>query len=324
MTDNHENSSSKPLISFIVTIYNLPVELVRGCLDSILSLSLRPAEREIILVDDGSDTSIMEQLMSYAADIVYIRQRNGGPSAARNTGLRMATGQYIQFVDGDDKLIAEGYGHCVDLVRYDAPDMVLFDSSDKENVSATYYMPEPVDGTHYMRHNNLHAVPWGYVFNRNILLDLRFTPGIINEDEEFTPQLMLRAERVFSTNIPAYFYRKRNESITHDRSRKFIIRRLNDMERIIFHLNEVAASLPLAERQALGRRVAQLTMDYIYNVMKFTRSCRQLEERLQRLEKEGLFPLPDKDYTKKYMLFRKLANSRMVRRMMALVLRQKV
>lgn len=319
--NNNRNSTAKPLISFIITAWNIPVEMVCECIDSITKLSLRPTEREIIVIDDGSAECLMVGLMSFGDDIIYVRQRNQGLSVARNTGLRMATGQYIQLVDGDDKLLAEGYGHCIDIVRYNDPDMVLFDSSDKENVTSIYYIPEPVDGTQYMRHNNLHVMAWGYVFNRRILLDLRFTPGILHEDEEFTPQLMLRAERVYSTNIPAYFYRKRPTSITHDSDKKMIVKRLNDVEQIIFHLQDVAASLPRVDSQALSRRVAQLTMDYIFNIMRLTRSSRQLEERLARLERRGLYPLPDKDYTKKYMLFRKFANSRLMRKMMTIVIR---
>ena len=93
-----------PLISFILTYYNLPLTMLCNCIDSILSLSLTADEREIIVVDDGSEDSPMDKLMQYGDKITYIRQRNQGLSDARNTGIQMATGQYLQVVDGDDKL----------------------------------------------------------------------------------------------------------------------------------------------------------------------------------------------------------------------------
>ena len=100
---------NKPLISFIITYYNLPVEMLYECIDSILALSLRTDEREIIVVDDGSDSSPINELMRYGDDIIYVRQKNQGLSAARNKGIDVATGSYFQFVDADDQLIQHPY-----------------------------------------------------------------------------------------------------------------------------------------------------------------------------------------------------------------------
>ena len=88
-----------PLVTFIVTYYNLQPQLLDECLDSILSLSLEKDEREIIVVDDGSTISPLEVIQSKLDDIVYIRQRNSGLSTARNLGIEASKGKYIQFVD---------------------------------------------------------------------------------------------------------------------------------------------------------------------------------------------------------------------------------
>ena len=69
-----------PLVSFIITNYNLPVNLLSKCIDSVLALSLRPSEREIILVDDGSDLSPINDLVTYGDEIIYVRQKHGGVS----------------------------------------------------------------------------------------------------------------------------------------------------------------------------------------------------------------------------------------------------
>lgn len=307
------SDKKQPLVSFIVTCYNLPHDMVKECLDSIINLSLRKAEREIILIDDGSDTDPLASLNDERNEIMYIRQKNGGLSSARNTGLRMATGKYIQFVDGDDRLVTEAYERCLDVVRYNEPDLVLFDSTDSDKVRINYELPEPMDGAHYMRHNNIHAVAWGYIFNRRILGNLRFTPGTLHEDEEFTPQLILHAEKVYSLNITAYYYRKRQGSITNNVNKRNIIKRLNDVEQIITHLNYLADILPAGDKSAMKRRVAQLTMDYIYNTIVLTRSARQIEKRISRLETKGLFPLPDANYTTKYTIFRHLSKNRIIR-----------
>lgn len=298
------------MITFVITCYNLPVWMLLECIESILALSLRPFEREIILIDDGSDISPINDIADYLDDIIYVRQKNGGLSEARNTGIRMATGRYIQFVDGDDKLIQAGYEHCLDIVRYqEMPDMVLFDFSDKVPNQMTFTEVKPVCGTEYMQHNNIHPSSCGYIVKRTTLGELRFTPGIYHEDEEFTPLLLLRAETIYPTLATAYMYRRRTNSIISDTTKRKILKRLNDKKAVIMRLNEMTDRLPHNDRIAIQRRVAQLTMDYIYNIITETHSRQYLDKQLEELHSKGLFPLPDKDYTKKYKWFRRMTSS---------------
>ena len=109
---------NQPLVSFIITYYQMPVQMLQECLDSILQLSLRSFEREIIIIDDGSEKSPINELGAYEDDIIYVRQKNGGVSVARNKGLDIAKGTFIQFVDADDVLIQAPYEQCLDIVRY--------------------------------------------------------------------------------------------------------------------------------------------------------------------------------------------------------------
>lgn len=298
-----------PLVSFIITYYNLPVNMLHECINSILSLSLRQAEREIIIIDDGSDICVMNELADYGNDIIYIRQRNGGLSDARNMGIRTASGKYIQFVDGDDKLNQAPYEHCLDTVRYSNPDMVMFNFTTHGSDMIAYNMSAPESGTEYMRHYNIHSTACGYIFKASILGGLRFTSGIYHEDEEFTPQLLLRAETVYSTNAKAYMYRKRRDSITNSNNVRNVLKRLNDKKSVIINLHNLSETLPTNDRIAMQRRTAQLTMDYIYNIITQTQSRHYLDRRLEDLYSKGLFPLPDRNYTTKYKWFRRMTNS---------------
>lgn len=299
----------KPLISFILTYYDLPVKMLSECIDSIIALSLRSYEREIIVVDDGSEKSPMNDLMKYGDQIIYIRQRNQGLSGARNTGIQMARGEYLQFVDGDDLLLQAPYEHCIDQIRFAHPEMVVFNFTYTGNEDKTYQDSEMQSGADYMRNHNIRGTAWGYLFKRTILGDLRFTTGIVHEDEEFTPQLLLRAERVIVTDAEAYLYRQRPNSIITDSHIRKRLRRLHDSLGVISRLNTLADRLPVEDKTALQRRVAQLTMDYLYNVIRETRSRHYLDRKIAELRKKGLFPLPDRDYTAKYVWFRKMTNS---------------
>lgn len=317
-----QNASSQPLISFIVTTYNLPVDMLQECLKSIMTLTLRPEEREIIIIDDGSEMSPVNDLADLWDSVIYLRQPNAGLSVARNMGLRLAQGRYIQFVDGDDRLLTAPYNQCLDMIRYQQDlDMMLFRSSQKEEPSEPCLPQGPVSGIAYMHQNNLRASVCGYIFQTSLLGSLRFTPGLLHEDEDFTPQLMLRAEHVWYTDAVAYYYRPREGSITMDASKRNIARRLDDTLSIILHLNDIALHSPEIDRVALNRRVAQLSMDYLYNTIALTHSHRHLMDNIRRLREKGLFPLPDKRYTKKYVAFRKLINTAIGRRILEVVIK---
>ena len=300
----------KPLISFIIPVYNIPIGLLSECLDSILSLSLRKHEREIIVIDDGSQSSPLSKLDNYLDDIIFIRQKNGGLGCARNRGILNATGQYIQFIDADDALIVNQYEHCLDLIRFSSPDMVMFNFSRKEKSQKIYNDQPAISGRELMRHYNIKATACGYLFKSTILGKLRFTPDIFHEDEEFTPLLILRAETIIQSDAEAYFYRQRKESITTSENPRNILKRLNDFKEVILRLNQTADVIHGIDRLALLRRVHQLTMDYIYKIIVETRNKHYLERQLEDLRKKGLFPLPDRNYTTKYRWFRRLTNSK--------------
>ena len=316
-----QDNKKCPLISFVITYYNEPEELLQKCIETITTLDLEEDEREIILVDDGSERSPLESLGDSANQLIYIRQPNKGLSQARNMGIELATGKYIQFIDADDYLLQGYYEQCIDIAKQKDADMVLFHETDKEQKTESINIEGPLTGTEFMHNHNLRASACGYFFKRNLLVNLRFTKDILHEDEEFTPQLVLRTEQIYNTNAKAYYYRKRKESITHKNDKKWKDKRLQDAEQTICKLNDKADQLPSKERTALQRRVAQLTMDYIYNIITLTHDAQTLETAITRLRKRGLFPLPNKNYTRKYRIFRMFANKKLGRKLMLALLR---
>ena len=95
---------------------------------------------------------------------------------------------------------------------------------------------------------------------------------------------------------------------------------MNDNFEVICRLNQKAENLPYQEQEALRRRVAQLSMDYLYNTITLTRDTQLTEKAVRKLYKEGLFPLPSKDYTRKYKLFRRMVNSKAGRKLLLIML----
>ena len=98
---NHADRDDIPLVSVIIPAYQAAA-YIHETLESVLRQSYQ--NLEVILINDGSpDTEEFERAIGpYRDRIVYIRQENGGPSAARNAGIRRARGEYLAFLDSDD------------------------------------------------------------------------------------------------------------------------------------------------------------------------------------------------------------------------------
>lgn len=295
----------EPLITFVVPCYNLPGEWICACIDSILALPLKREERQVLVIDDGSETPVSECLSGYGDEVQCVRQPNGGLSAARNVGMNCATGTYIQFVDGDDELFPSAYAQCIRMLKSDAPDMLLF-RFQGQTASPLSVM----SGTAYMLQYNLRASACTYLFRRSLLGNLRFVQGILHEDEAFTPQLMLRAASVLDAGCAAYAYHRRSGSITTHKDPAHVHRRLADKEAVVMMLDKLTQHLPLQQSQSLRRRVSQLTMDLMLDTIRLTSGSRPLQLLVQRLRNNGLYPLPPNNYTPAYSLFSQLSSSR--------------
>jgi hypothetical protein len=94
---------SAPRVSIVIPVYNLR-DFVAEAIESALAQSLPPGELEVIVIDDGSTDGSSDIARRYQSRIRYLRQENGGLSAARNTGIRASTAPFLAFLDADDRL----------------------------------------------------------------------------------------------------------------------------------------------------------------------------------------------------------------------------
>lgn len=98
---NHADRDVRPLVSVIIPAYEA-AGYIRETLESVFRQTYQ--NFEVILINDGSpDTEYFERAIApYRDRLIYIRQENAGPSAARNAGIRRARGEYLAFLDSDD------------------------------------------------------------------------------------------------------------------------------------------------------------------------------------------------------------------------------
>ena len=285
----------KPLISFVVTYYNEPYALLRACIESILALNLSPDEAEMLVVEDGVEHKVEDEVHALSPLVNYVCQEHAGLSVARNTGISHSHGTYIQFVDADDCLEPLAYAAVLEHLRSQEDDAVMFRMTTKQGRQGGQLSCQKTTGEDFLLRHNLRAAAWGYAFRREILGNLRFSPGLLHEDELFTPQLLLRVKTLRLLDVKAYFYRQREGTITHAKSPETVKKRLDDIFSIIIALRSL-------EQPLLNRRIRQLTVDYIQNTWMLTRSHSELQQRCSQLRSEGLLPLPIRMYSLRYFL----------------------
>lgn len=180
-----------PHITFIIPVYNVPDKMLAECLQHLFDMQLPGGSYEVIVVDDGNTHDITAQWPeTWRQRITCLHQPNQGLSAARNTGIAHAHGTYLQFVDADDYLFTHSYKAAIDFALAHDADLLAFHMTRKE-VATTWTTPDgPFTGNGYMALRNMRSAACGYMFKRNLLGKLRFTPGIVHEDVEFTTQLL--------------------------------------------------------------------------------------------------------------------------------------
>lgn len=207
------------ILSVIVPVYNVASYLPE-CLDSILSQDYE--HLEVILINDGSKDDSGDICDRYAAvdsRIRVIHQKNCGAAAAKNAGLRIATGQYLTFVDSDDYLEPNVYGYMLSVLKESEADAAEFTFRDaypsrrEENVF--YDGRRLVSGHEYLTWylTQWHcALLWNKVYKRSLFDGIFFEEGHKIDDEYFTYQGIINAKTVVCDERIVYNYRRRRSS----------------------------------------------------------------------------------------------------------------
>lgn len=220
-------------LSIIVPVYNVENYIVE-CLESLMSQTLDSIE--ILVVDDGSKDSSIDKIKSIIDDRVrIIVQENKGLSGARNTGLREAKGEYVTFVDSDDYIgINTAFEEMYNLAKKDDSDLVagncikFYENGKKEKLERNmqFFYNSPMNSEEFFLNSllsdRIYAPVWLNIYRREFLKenDLFFMEGVLHEDEEFTPRVLIRANKVSIYDKEFYMYRQREGSIMNSGKNK--------------------------------------------------------------------------------------------------------
>lgn len=200
-------------LSVIIPVYNVAQHL-RMCLDSVLSavdVVEADGKCEIICVDDGSDdgsTAILDEYRLADPRIKVVRQPNQGLGAARNRGLDEASGEWIAFIDSDDRIAEEYFKALFGAVSRTGFDLASIGTEDCE--AAEYWC----------KCNSLPAVAWGKLYRAELWKSLRFPAGRLHEDEYTVHEAVFGAGHIAGVKKRLYHYTVRDGSIMHTSDRR--------------------------------------------------------------------------------------------------------
>lgn len=212
-------------ISVIVPIYQVEEYIVR-CFESIVSQTY--TDLEIVFVDDASTDSsidILEDLISrYNGKLnlkIITHQNNRGLSAARNSGVEVATGEYVYFLDSDDELSdANAIAKFADCVERTSADVVVGNHRNikgEDSYISKYKKSIILHGqtlTSAFVKGDIPVTAWNKLINKRLFYEgLRFKEGILNEDELFSYHLLFRNPLIALLGEVTYNYHIRQGSI---------------------------------------------------------------------------------------------------------------
>ena len=187
-------------LSIIVPVYNVE-QYIRPCVESIFKQGLDEKAYEVILVNDGTkDNSfgVIEDIIRSHSNIIIVEQNNQGLSAARNTGMTKATGDYVLFVDSDDLLIENTLGKLTEELYKNSPDILYagFVKMTNEEIDAGTMKPqedfscrETTGRKSFLEdYDARQCYAWRAFYKRSFLEanQLCFIPGIYFEDGQST------------------------------------------------------------------------------------------------------------------------------------------
>lgn len=209
------------ILSIIIPVFNVE-KYVEKCVRSCERQDITSSDYEIICVNDGSKDKSLQIIESLAAEydnIKVISQPNSGLSAARNTGMREAKGEYYMFVDSDDWIADECLGKLVSKLNNERPDALAFCAANvignTPERRKSYLDETPISGKELLRRGVEQCAPfsiWSAQFFKKH--NLRFVVGIYHEDAEFTPRAYYLADKVSLCNDLIYFVYQNPTSIT--------------------------------------------------------------------------------------------------------------
>lgn len=224
---------SKYLISVIIPAYNAE-KYIEETLDSVLSQTYQ--NWECIVVDDGSTDNSAELILSYCkidSRFRYYKQKNAGPSKARNLGLENASGVFIQYLDADDVLLPQRFQIMLEKYVHTQEKKILYSdlligescdifSTSKFKTKTTLGHEVDFKSMYLNFGNKLSFIPGCILFHRDALLNVKWNESLSNsEDWDYYLQITKQGFSFVNIPEPLFVYRNTENSLSKNSNKTF-------------------------------------------------------------------------------------------------------
>lgn len=210
--------SKRYKISTIIPVYNVE-EYLEETILSIVNQTIGFENIQMILVNDGSPDNSEEICLKYQElypdNVLYIKQKNAGVSAARNNGFKQATGEFINFIDSDDKFSLNAYKVGYEMLKENNLDVVCYRIVYFDAKNEPLYNDYKFDGTNRVvdltkepQYSLYHIT--SALFKRELVKDIEFDTRVkISEDVKYGCDALVRTKKIGIISTEKYLYRRR-------------------------------------------------------------------------------------------------------------------
>lgn len=280
------------------------------CLESLYRQDIDLGSYEIIVVNDGSHDGTLEVARGYAhkyPNIKIIDKENAGVGAARNSGMDMAIGEFLYFLDPDDYLGNNVLGTLIHLMGENRLDILTFnslslkkethwESSNIDKVSPTLDIK---DGISYIAFKKFRNEIWWYLIDREFLksIGLRFIEGRWMEDAIFTAEIFCKAKRMAHVDLDVHRYRLLPTSAMRNKTPEHYNRVIFDNANAAHVYDGLINSIPknhpnyTTSLQRLKTRQQSFVFFLLVRFMKSDLDLAKIPEMLSDFEKIDAYPL---------------------------------
>ncbi len=267
----------RPLVSFIIPLYNCE-KYIERCINSITDgLYLASIEGEIIIVDDGSTDrgrEIATGLIKDNRNIRLFSQRNKGASAARNAGLCVALGDYVWFIDADDRINSQALPLIIEELKNDKKSVVIFgntfESKQVANCCNKDYHVQSIDPLSYL-HNEKRLYLWNKIYSREAIGQLRFLDGIKNiEDYLFNIEFFTNVKDAVQLDVNGYCYNDTNAlSTSRSKSLRNLVKISQDSFTVHRRLLSIFNESPEGDKVIVKEMLDFSVSGHLFSLAKF-------------------------------------------------------
>lgn len=293
------------------------------CMETLLEQDIPHEEYEIILVDDCSLDNSLKMAREYAARYKNIRvcthEKNKGLAAARNTGVDVANGQYLCFVDPDDYIEKNSLAALLKQMDDEQLDMLRFNyqkvDEDYRNVPDSEiearfdYTPSVMTGMEFLAHRlGVGCYVWAYIYRMDFIKKsgIQFFEGCFFDDTPWLPRILQKAQRVNVNPVRHQYYLQRTGSMVHSHNKQAVMRKVDMHMQMIDILQEQQKSAPKETYDWYNMMFAQASVGLLTSLA--TIDYKQSVDYYNRLRAKNLFPLSTVRATQKSLRKIKMMN----------------